>query len=111
MALTFKEIESFKFGDLEVKPQLTAELKLRVRSLTMKEENEPEIRGVLASCFGDKAAEVKAFMERNLCLMDYVQIQVYLTQGQNGLDRMNAQMSKLMEKSLEKSLAEKGENE
>lgn len=111
MALVFKEIESFKFGDLEVTPQMSTEQKLRVQNLKMAEGNEEEIREVLSACFGDKATEVKIFMERNLFLLDYIQIQVYLTQGQAGLDSLNQRMDKYMDKKVDQLISQKGANE
>lgn len=101
MALAFSKIEALKFGNLEVVPQMGAEQRLRVKTLEMKEENIEEIREVLSACFGEKAAEVKAFMEANLFLFDLMQIQIYLSQGQSGLDNLNKRMDKFMDKKIE----------
>lgn len=101
MALTFSSIEALKFGNITAVPQMNAEQRLRVRNLDMKEENVPEIIDTLAACFGDKSAEVKEFMTKNLFLMDFIQIQIYLTQGQTGLDALNARLDKFMDKRID----------
>lgn len=107
MALSFAKIEKIKFGNLEVAPQMTAEQKLRARNLKMEEDNMAEICKVLSECFGDKAAEVREFMEKNLFLMDLVKIKIYLTEGQTGLEALNNRVDRMMDKEMDKLLAAK----
>lgn len=110
MALAFSKIEALKFGDLTVTPHMDAEKRLRVRNLKMKEANLPTIIETLSACFGDKASEVAAFMKDNLFLMDLIQIQTYLSQGQTGLNALNDRMDKFMDKEIDKVLANKTAN-
>ncbi|MCM1218198.1 MAG: hypothetical protein NC548_27245 [Lachnospiraceae bacterium] len=104
MALTFKKIEAFNFGGLKVEPQMTQELDLRVRNLKITTDNLNEARKTLASCFGTNANEVEEFMAKNLFLLDLVKIQVYLTQGDSGLQAYEARMEKFLNKEVEKAM-------
>lgn len=102
MALTLAKIEAVKFGDFEAVPKFGQEQKLRVQELKITEDNLDEVRNVLSACFGDQAEKVKDFMRDNLFLMDYTRLQVYLTQGQSGLDSFERRLDNFMSKELEK---------
>lgn len=104
MALTLSKIEAVKFGDFEVVPEFGQEQKLRVQNLRIKEDNLEEVRSTLSQCFGDKASEVKAFMEKNMFMMDYVRLQIYLTQGQSGLDSYEKRLDRFMDKEMDKAM-------
>lgn len=110
MALKLQKIEKVEFGDLAVEPKMTQELRLRVSKLKISEANIDTAREILSSCFGEFAAEVKEFMEKNLFIMDLTRIQVYLTQGASGLEgfekRMDDFMKEEMKKATEKSVNE-----
>lgn len=116
MAFNFSKIEAVRFGDFEVVPKMDREQKLRAQSVKVTEDNLEEVQDVLSACFGVDAARVKEFMKANLFLQDYIQLQIYLTQGQRGLDsynkRLDIAMEKEMDRALEKLHEEKeGEND
>lgn len=106
MALKLSKLEKIAFGDLEVAPQMSQEKRLRVSNLKVTEKNLDEAREILSECFGAYAEEVKSFMEKNLFVLDLTRIQVYLTQGQSGLDSFEKRMETIMEKEMEKKLEE-----
>lgn len=103
MALTLAKIEAVKFGDFESVPKFGQEQKLRVQNLKISEDNLDEVRDTLSKCFGDDADKVKAFMEKNMFLLDYTRLQVYLTQGQSGLDNFERRMDRFMDKEMDKA--------
>ena len=72
------------------------------KNLRIKEDNLEEVRSTLSQCFGDNASEVKAFMEKNMFMMDYVRLQIYLTQGQSGLDNYEKRLDRFMDKEMDK---------
>lgn len=109
MALKLQKLEKIAFGDLEVAPQMTQEKRLRVANLKVTNQNLEEAREILSECFGAYADEVKKFMEKNLFVLDLTRIQVYLTQGQSGLDSFEKRIDTLMEKELEKKMEEAAE--
>ncbi len=103
MALTLAKIEAVKFGDLEVVPKFGKEQELRVRNLKITEDNLEEVAEVMSQCFGAYAADVKDFMLKNLFIMDYTRLHIYLTQGQSGLDSFEKRLDSYMEKEMEKA--------
>lgn len=82
---------------------------LRLRELKITDNNLDEAREVLADCFGVHKAEVKEFLEQNPFVMDYSRLQVYLTQGQNGLDGFEKRMDAFMEEQMKKAANGTGE--
>lgn len=107
MALTLSKIEAVKFGDLEVVPKFGKELELRIRNLKITDDNLDEAADLISQCFSDKAAEVKEFMTKNLFMMDYTKLQIYLTQGQSGLDSFEKRLDRFMDKEMEKAMEAK----
>lgn len=104
MAFNFRKFEAVGFGDLQAMPKMDAELNLRVSSLEITNDNLDEVRDTLASCFGEKAAEVKAFMKDNMFLMDFMRLQVYLTQGENGLKDFERRMDRVFDKQISEAM-------
>ncbi len=109
MALTLAKIEAVRFGDFEVVPKFSQEQMLRVKNLKITEDNLEEARDVISKCFGDDTEKVKIFMEKNLFLMDYTKLQVYLTQGQSGLDNFEKRMDRFMDKEMDKAMEAKAD--
>lgn len=56
---------------------------------------------VLAECFDEKSDEVKAFMERNMSLVDLARLQAYLLGGKTGLDELDQKTELLMKKQVD----------
>lgn len=110
MALSLSKIEAVDFGGLRVVPRIDRTQMLRLRELKITDDNLEEAREVLADCFGAHKAEVKEFLANNPFLLDYSRLQVYLTQGQSGLDGFEKRMDKFMEENMRKA-AEKAETE
>lgn len=86
MALSFEKIDAVKFGDTPYLPQMTQELRLRLKDLKITSANLGEATELLSRCFGDKAAEVKKFMDTNMFERALAKLQVYLTQGPEAAD-------------------------
>lgn len=104
MAFNFQKYEAVGFGDFQAMPKMDQEQELRVSTLEIKKENLEEVREVLSDCFGDKAAEVKAFMKDNMFLTDFLRLQVYLTQGASGLKDFERRMDQLFDKQISEAL-------
>ena len=107
MAFTFSKRKPVAFGDLVVNPTLTAELKLRLRQLNITGPNLDEARTLLSQCFGDKSEEVKEFIRDNFSDMDYARLQVYLLDGEKGVEdlerRMDAAVIDNMKEAMKKN--------
>lgn len=96
MAFNFTKLEPVGFGDFKAMPKLTQELRLRLERLKFKTEADAEKAiNVLAECFGDKSTKVKTFMRDNFVPMDYMRLQVYLLQGDKGLEDLERRMDAL----------------
>lgn len=109
MALSLSKIEAVDFGGLKLVPQIDRTQMLRLRELKITEDNLDEAREILADCFGTHKAEVKDFLEKNPFVLDYTRLQVYLTQGQNGLDGFEKRMDVFMEKQMKKAMEDADE--
>lgn len=97
MALEFKKsLEAISFGGLVVEPKLDVEKRLRLQNIKFEEidvAGMKEAIEVIASCFGDKAEEVKEFISSSMDISQIVRLQVYLIGG----DEMLAKMDKKIE--------------
>lgn len=102
MALSLSKIEAVDFGGLAVVPQIDRTQMLRLRELKITEDNLEDAREVLADCFGIHKAEVKEFLEKAPFVLDYTRLQIYLTQGQNGLDSFEKRMETFMNDQMKK---------
>lgn len=109
MALSLSKIEAVDFGGKAFTPQIDRTQMLRLRELKVNDDNLEEAREVLADCFGVHKAEVKEFLEKNPFVLDYSRLQVYLTQGQSGLDNFEKRMDAFMEEQMKKAAEEAGE--
>lgn len=103
MALSLSKIEAVDFGGLRVVPQIDRTQMLRLRELKITEDNLEEAREVLADCFGAHKVEVKDFLEKAPFVLDYTRLQVYLTQGQSGLDSFEKRMDTFMNDQMKKA--------
>lgn len=106
MALSLAKIEAVDFGGQAFVPQIDRTQRLRLKELKITENNLEEAREVLADCFGTHKAEVKDFLEKAPFVLDYSRLQIYLTQGQSGLDNFEKRMDTFMENQM-KEAAEK----
>lgn len=105
MALELSTIEAVKFGDFEVVPQMDKEQALRVRSLKIDANDFTEAIDVLSKCFGaENTTRVKEFMEKNLFHLDFIKLQIYLTQGDQGLKEFKERMDMITEKQIDEYL-------
>lgn len=104
MALNFSKIEPVQFGDLKVDPEVNPEKRLRLQSLKITEDNLDEARELLSSCFGKHADTVSTFMKDNLFLRDYLELQVYLTQGASGLDSFRSRIEKALDDKMSEAM-------
>lgn len=115
MGLKLSNLEPVDFGSFSAMPQLGQEQRLRVQNLEIEEDNLDEAREMIAKCFGENEERVKEFLAKNPFRTDYIRLQIYLTQGQSGIDnferRMDAIMSKEMEKVQAKMAEEKAKKE
>ena len=102
--LEFNKIEAVRFGDFKAEPEaVNAETKLRLQALKFETEQQvEEARTALSNCFGAKAADVKEFMIRNMYPNDLQELQIYLTQGPQGLATANKAVETQLQKALEK---------
>lgn len=90
MALEFKKIEAIKFGDVVVEPKVDVETRLRLQTTKLSNVQEiAEAIDLIASCCGDKADDVKKFIEENLGVVDIARIQAYLAGGKTLLDAID----------------------
>lgn len=107
MALTFNKLEPVRFGEIVAMPVLSQELKLRVQQLKPEADNMEETRNILSECFGEKSMAVKEFMRENFSNMDYIRLQVYLLNGDKGLEdierRMDIVSTEEMRKAMQKA--------
>lgn len=102
MALSFDKIEAVKFGGVAYMPQMTQELRLRLKALKITPANLDEAKEQLSKCFGDKAAEVKAFMDANMFERGLAQLQVYLTQGPEAAEAFQNSISGAIDTEISK---------
>lgn len=100
MALSLSKIEAVDFGGKAFVPKIDRTQMLRLRELKVNDENLEEAQEVLADCFGVHKAEVKEFLENNPFILDYSRLQIYLTQGQSGLDGFEKRMDAFMMEQL-----------
>lgn len=103
MALSLSKIEAVDFGGLKVEPKIDRTQMLRLRELKVSDDNLEEAQEILADCFGAHKAEVKEFLIKNPFVMDYAKLQVYLTQGQGGLESFERRLDSFMEKQMEEA--------
>lgn len=95
MAFSFAKIKPVGFGDFEAIPKMTQEQKLRVSQLKISSQNLTEAQDILSQCFGEKSSDVKAFMQENFHDTDYARLQVYLLDGEKGLEDFNRRLDAL----------------
>lgn len=102
MSLSFNKIQKINFGGLEVLPKMNTELKMRLQEVDAKTEaGLGEMKQVLSECFGDKASEVRQFMDENMSVIDLYELQAYLLGGDKGVELYHSNLDKAMEKSME----------
>lgn len=102
MSLKLSNLEPVNFGGFTAMPRLGQEQRLRVQSLEIEEDSLDNAREVIAQCFGDDGERVKEFLAQNPFRTDYIRLQIYLTQGQSGLDNFERRMDSLMAKEMDK---------
>jgi len=105
-SLQFDKIGAVNFGGLVVEPKMTSELRLRLKALKITPANLGEATDLLSSCFGDKAAEVKAFMDANMFERALAQLQVYLTQGPEAAEAFQDSLTGAINSEISKVVSE-----
>lgn len=87
MALELKTIQPIKIDDVDCKPYLTAELRLRLGEIKqmVSEEDRAKAIATLGSCFPENSEYVREKLEQ-MTVMDLQLLQAYLLAGQNGVD-------------------------
>lgn len=106
MALSFEEIDAVKFGGVPYIPQMTQELRLRLKNLKITSTNLSEATELLSRCFGDKAAEVKVFMDANMFERALAKLQVYLTQGPEAAETFDSSINGAIKTEIGKMVSE-----
>lgn len=97
MKLQFDKVEEIGFGDLQVRPNVTPELRLRLEEIKFDTEADlQEAKEVLSSVFGEHKDEVRAFMDVNMVKFSLQQLQAYLIGGPALVEKMDQQMTNLM---------------
>ena len=106
-----QEFEPVKFGDMELAPTITAELKLRISNLSYQTEDDLEkAMTTLSKAFRGKEQEVKQFMEANMFPNDLARLATYLIAGPSGLKQLDARIDYLWQKEMDRYL-EKAKSE
>ncbi len=106
MALVFSEIEAVKFGSIEARPVMTREAQLRLGQLKISPTALPDAYEVLSRCFGEKAAQIRAFMEKNLGVGDLSRLQIYLMQGASALENYDRTIAEVMTEEMKRAVDE-----
>ena len=96
--MEFKEVQPIKFGTIEAMPsKLTTEMRLRVMNIKVGTDADiAEAISVMSECFGDKAVEVKSFMEKNMYPLDLQRLQAYLLGGISSVDKLEKAVQSAM---------------
>lgn len=107
MALSLAKIEPVNFGDFPAKPQMDKEMIMRVRALNIDQNDFDPAIELLSRCFGVENTErIREFMKKNMFYLDFIQLQVYLTQGEKGLVSLNQRMDRMIDEQMKQKLAE-----
>lgn len=91
--LQFNKLQPVGFGDKEVAPEVTTEVKLRLQN--QKGDTEEGLKAMIdliASCFGAEAEFVKDFMNKNMSILDVYRLQAYLVGGEKMVEMVEANM-------------------
>lgn len=92
MALKFNKLEPIEFGDKKYQPTVSPETRRRI-VLEMAQpstaENDEVAIDTICHCFGDKSNEVKEFINANIGQNGIKTLQLYLTEGDKGLEALN----------------------
>lgn len=106
MTLKFSGLKPVEFGDNAYKPILDADKRLRLSQLKFATNAQIEDADkVLASCFGSSEAEVLDFLRSDMPVAEKQLLQIYLTQGERGLELYDEIRKEAMESKLQ-ALAE-----
>ena len=101
--LHFNGLEPIDFKGHLCEPKIDNEKRLRLAKLKFDTESQiSEANDVLASCFDDDFA--KNFIREKLSIEDKMVLQVYLTGGETGVNRLSRASDASIEKYLERAM-------
>lgn len=111
MAFMFSEIKPVQFGKIVAMPKITAELKLRLKQIKNIGSNYDEMRDILSQCFGEKSEQVKEFIRVNFSDLDYARLQVYLLDGDKGVEDFERRMDSVVISNMKQAMSEARNND
>lgn len=107
MTLKFSGLQPVEFGDKAYKPILDADKRLRLSQIKFDTKNATErAEEVMASCFGDDEPIVLDFIRSEMTTQEKQLLQVYLLNGERGLEMYREAYNKVLEEQLAKATQE-----
>ena len=102
----FSSINPGRFGDFEAMPNINSEMKLRLKTLQIKGEQDVENAiSIMSKCF-DEQEKVREFMEKNMFAADFLRLRAFLAEGPQGLKQYDDAIKSAIDKEVDAAIAE-----
>lgn len=109
MAFKMSKREPVDFGGEVYMPKIDAELKMRIASLSFKTIDDlDEAYSVFGEAFPGHEKDVAKFLRENAGAYGLIELQTYLTQGDEGLDMLHSRVDKFVDKQVDAAISEMG---
>lgn len=106
MALQINQLEPVTFGDIQERPVLTAELKLRLDTMEFKTNSDIEnAKKVLASAFPQNEAKILEYLNsESTPLFEVMRLKSYLQGGDKAVEAYDNSFKQVIDKVLDKNV-------